>query len=460
MLTLIEMLICAVCQRVESNQGWNGPESLVNFSSLEGIAQESPASKRNESGSSSKKEKNNMETTHQKRGRVILHVDCNSFFASCEIARDPTLQGKAVVVAGDPKERKGVVLAANYIAKQRFGIYTTMPLWEAKKRCPQLVILKPDFHLYRDISEKIFQFLTTFTPLLEPASIDEGYLDITDCHLSRSPLDIAAQIQKGLLQTLHIPVSIGIAPNKFLAKMASNMKKPLGITVLRKRDVPKVLWPLPIQEMHGIGDKTAKKLNDIGIFTIGELAKAEKVALQNLLGVTGVRLKERANGIDPRPVDPGAGEKWKSIGSSTTLSHNVTEERILLEVLRDLAQSVSKRMKQKRVVSSTVQIMIRYSNFQTITRSKTWENPFQEADEIFQYAAYLLKCHWNGNPVRLLGITAVDVFDKKEAVKQLDLFHFEEDAKKEALWHTIKRLQQKFGDGIIQLGSSFFQEKD
>lgn len=401
-----------------------------------------------------------METTHQKRGRVILHVDCNSFFASCEIARDPTLQGKAVVVAGDPKERKGVVLAANYIAKQRFGIYTTMPLWEAKKRCPQLVVLKPDFHLYREISEKVFQFLATFTPLLEPASIDEGYLDITDCHLSRSPLDIAVQIQKGLLQTLHIPVSIGIAPNKFLAKMASNMKKPLGITVLRKRDVPKVLWPLPVQEMHGIGDKTAKKLNDIGIFTIGELAKAEKVALQNLLGVTGVRLKERANGIDPRPVDPESGEKWKSIGSSTTLPHNVTEERILLEVLRDLAQSVSNRMKQKGVVSSTVQIMIRYSNFQTITRSKTWENPFQEADEIFQYAAYLLKRHWNGNPVRLLGITAVDVFDKKEAVKQLDLFHFEEDAKKEALWHTIEQLRQKFGDGIIQLGSSFFQEKD
>lgn len=399
-----------------------------------------------------------METTHQKRGRVILHVDCNSFFASCEIARDPTLQGKAVVVAGDPKERKGVVLAANYIAKQRFGIYTTMPLWEAKKRCPQLVVLKPDFHLYRDISEKVFQFLATFTPLLEPASIDEGYLDITDCHLSRSPLDIAVQIQKGLLQTLHIPVSIGIAPNKFLAKMASNMKKPLGITVLRKRDVPKVLWPLPIQEMHGIGDKTAKKLNDIGIFTIGELAKAEKVALQNLLGVTGVRLKERANGIDPRPVDPGAGEKWKSIGSSTTLSHNVTEERILLEVLRDLAQSVSKRMKQKRVVSSTVQIMIRYSNFQTITRSKTWENPFQEAEEIFQYAAYLLKKHWNGNPVRLLGIAALDVFDKKAAMKQLDLFHYEEEVKREALWKTMEQLRQKFGEDIIRRGANLFQQ--
>lgn len=205
--------------------------------------------------------------------------------------------------------------------------------------------------------------------------------------------------------------------------------------------------------------QNGKKLNGIGIFTIGELAKAETAILQNLLGITGVRLKERANGIDPRPVDPEAGEKWKSIGNSTTLSRNVTEERVLLEVLRDLAQSVSKRMKQKHVVSSTIQIMIRYSNFQTITRSKTWENPVQEAEEIFQRAVYLLKRHWNGNPVRLLGITAIDVFDKREAVKQLDLFHFEEDAKKEALQNTIEHLQQKFGDSIIQKGYEFFGDK-
>jgi DNA polymerase IV len=399
-----------------------------------------------------------MQTMSRKQGRIILHIDCNSFFASCEIARDPSLKEKAVVVAGDPKERKGIVLAANYIAKQRFGIYTTMPLWEAKKKCPSLVVLEPDFSLYRETSDKVFQFLRRISPLLEPASIDEGYLDITECDSLGSPLEIANHIQRGLLQTLHIPVSIGIAPNKFLAKMASEMKKPLGITVLRKRDVPRILWPLPVEAMHGVGDKTAKKLNTIGIFTIGELAKAEKEALHQLLGINGIRLKERANGIDHRPVDPEAGDKWKSVGNSTTLSYNVTEERILLDVLRELAQSVSERMKRKQVVSSTVQLMIRYSNFQTITRSKTWENPFQEAEEIFQYAAYLLKKHWNGNPVRLLGITALDVFDKKEAMKQLDLFHYEEDAKKEALWQTIEQLRQKFGEDIIQRGVNLFQQ--
>ncbi|BDG35758.1 DNA polymerase IV [Saccharococcus caldoxylosilyticus] len=399
-----------------------------------------------------------MQKMYRKQGRIILHVDCNSFFASCEIARDPSLKKKAVVVAGDPKERKGIVLAANYIAKRRFGIYTTMPLWEARKKCPSLVVLKPDFSLYRETSSKVFQFLRRISPLLEPASIDEGYLDITECDSLGSPLEIAEYIQQGLLQTLHIPVSIGIAPNKFLAKMASEMKKPLGITVLRKRDVPHMLWPLPVKEMHGVGDKTAKKLNTIGIFTIGELAKAEEERLQQLLGINGIRLKERANGIDDRPVDPEAGGKWKSIGNSTTLPYNVTEERILLDVLRELAQSVSERMKRKRVVSSTVQIMIRYSNFQTITRSKTWENPFQEAEEIFQYAAYLLKKHWNGNPVRLLGIAALDVFDKKAAMKQLDLFHYEEEAKREALWKTMEQLRQKFGEDIIRRGANLFQQ--
>lgn len=391
-----------------------------------------------------------MKSMYPKNGRVIFHVDCNAFYCSCEIARDPSLEGKAVVVAGDPKERRGIVLAANYIAKNDFGIYTTMPLWEAKKKCPHLVILKPDFDLYREMSTKVFNFLATFSPILEPASIDEGYLDITDCYSLGSPLEIAHQIQKGLLETLKIPVSIGIAPNKFLAKMASDMKKPLGITVLRKRDVPKVLWQLPVQSMHGIGEKTAEKLKGIGVFTIGELAKTEKGVLKDLLGIKGVYLQERANGIDHRPVDPEAVLKWKTIGNSTTLSHNVTEEHTLIEVLRRLSDSVSSRMKRKRVVSSTLQITIRYANFQTVTRSKTWLNPFQEQEEIFGYAVQLLKQHWNGDPVRLLGITALDVLDKKESTKQLDLFSFEEDAKDEPLLNAIEQLKRKFGEGIIQ----------
>ncbi|GAC89948.1 DNA-directed DNA polymerase [Anoxybacillus flavithermus NBRC 109594] len=194
-------------------------------------------------------------------------------------------------------------------------------------------------------------------------------------------------------------------------------------------------------------------MNALGIVTIGDLAKADETTLQQTLGIYGSRLKEWANGIDHRPVDPEEGEKRKSIGNSTTLPYDVAGKKVLLDVLHQLADSVSKRMKQNKVVSTTVQLTIRYHNFQTITRSKTWDNPFQEAEDIFRYAAYLLQKHWNGEPIRLLGITALDVFDRKKAVKQLDLFHYEEEAKNEALWKTIEQLQKKFGTSVIQRGA-------
>ncbi|ADU94095.1 DNA polymerase IV [Geobacillus sp. Y412MC52] len=398
-----------------------------------------------------------MSTERESRGRIIFHVDCNSFFASCEIARHPTLREKPVVVAGDPKERRGIVLAANYVAKQHFGIYTTMPLWEAKKRCLDLVVRPPDFAFYREMSRRMFQWLERFSPVLERASIDEGYLDMTGRTPTVHPLAVAHQIQRGLLEQLSIPVSIGIAPNKFLAKMASEMKKPLGITVLRKRDVPAVLWPLPVEQMHGVGDKTAKKLHALGLRTIGDIANADRVLLEKTFGVYGLRLHERANGIDPRPVDPEATEKWKSVGNSTTLPRDTDDEQELRAVLRKLAESVSVRMKQKRVVSRTVQLTIRYRDFRTITRSQTEAAPLQTADDLFLTAARLLKKHWDGRPVRLLGVAALHVFDEREEGKQLDLFHYEEDAKVEALWKTIEQLRAKFGDRALRTGAELLR---
>ncbi|WP_074043712.1 DNA polymerase IV [Geobacillus proteiniphilus] len=398
-----------------------------------------------------------MSTERESRRRIIFHVDCNSFFASCEIARHPTLREKPVVVAGDPKERRGIVLAANYVAKQQFGIYTTMPLWEAKKRCPDLVVRPPDFAFYREMSRRMFQWLERFSPVLERASIDEGYLDMTGRTPTVHPLAVAHHIQRGLLEQLSIPVSIGIAPNKFLAKMASEMKKPLGIIVLRKRDVPSVLWPLPVEQMHGVGHKTAEKLRALGLRTIGHVAKADRELLRQIFGVYGPRLHDRANGIDPRSVDPDAGEKRKSVGHSTTLPYDMDKERELLAVLRQLAASVSARMKQKQVVSRTIQLTIRYHDFHTITRSQTGNHPFHDAEAIYSYAAQLFKKHWDGRPVRLLGIAAIHVFDEREEGKQLDLFHYEEEAKAEALWHTIEQLRAKFGDRALRTGAELLR---
>src|SRR5574342_715287 len=189
-----------------------------------------------------------MKDMYPKNGRVIFHVDMNSFYASVEMAYDPTLKGKPLAIAGNPEERRGIIVTCSYEAR-KFGVRTTMPLWEAKKLCPNLIIKKPNFERYRSASAAMFDLLRQYTELVEPVSIDEGYMDITDCSDLGSPPQIAESIQKRILEQLDLPCSIGIAPNKFLAKTASDMKKPMGITVLRKRDIPRILWPLEAGEM-------------------------------------------------------------------------------------------------------------------------------------------------------------------------------------------------------------------
>ncbi|WP_232454562.1 DNA polymerase IV [Domibacillus aminovorans] len=394
-----------------------------------------------------------MNAFYPKKGRVIFHIDANAFFASVEMAEDPTLQNKPVIVAGNPGERKGIVVAANYLCKNR-GVYTTMPLWEAKKLVPEAVVKKPNHKLYREYSVKIFAFLTGISPIIEFASIDEAYLDITNCAHLGSPMEIAQTIQRDIVKLFNIPISIGIAPNKFLAKMASNMQKPLGLTVLRKRDIEHVLWGKPVIEMHGIGKKTAEKLHDRGILTMGDLARADVKFVKILLGVRGVQLHERINGKDDRPVNPEANTSFKSIVNSSTFPKNVTETEDISNKINRLACSISQRMKQKKVVSNTLQLTIRYGNFKTITRSQALEKDIDEAKDIIQYAETLFFKHWNGNPVRLIGITAQNVVKKSEQTTQLDIFSYAEEADKiEPLLTTIEAIKRKFGDAIIKKGS-------
>lgn len=387
----------------------------------------------------------------KRSGRIIFHVDMNSFYASVEMAYDPTLRGKPLAIAGNVEERKGIVVTCSYEARA-FGVKTTMPLWEAKQKCPQLIVRKPNFERYRKSSQAMFALLRTYTDLVEPVSIDEGYMDVTDCTLSLTPVQIAEEIQQRLKKELLLPCSIGIAPNKFLAKMASDMKKPMGITVLRKRELSTKLWPMPVVEMHGVGAKTAEKLKTIQITTIGELAKGNDYQLKHLLGINGERLKKRANGEDNRPVDPDSVSEFKSIGNSTTLPADTDDEQVIEKVLEKLANSVSARMKRKSVLSHNVQLVIRYGINHTVTRSRKLKNPIESVEHIMEAALFLLKKHWNGDPVRLLGITAQDMVEKDQSVKQLDLFTFQEDAKHEPLHKTLQQLEDKYGKGIIKRG--------
>jgi DNA polymerase IV len=390
-----------------------------------------------------------MKEMYPKKGRVILHVDMNSFYASVEMAYEPELKGKPVAIAGNVEERRGIIITCSYEAR-KFGVKTTMPLWEAKKLCPQLIIRKPNFDRYRTASIAMFEILRNYTELVEPVSIDEGYLDITNSYELGSPIEIAQSIQKRVLEQLDLPCSIGIAPNKFLAKTASDMKKPMGITILRKRDIPSVLWPLNTSEMHGVGKKTAEKLTTIGIHTIGELAAGNEIQLKSLLGINGIRIKERANGVDNRPVDPESVSDFKSIGNSTTLPKDTTNQQELYRVLESLAETVSVRLKRKNVLAATLGITIRFKDRKTITRSKKLSNPIQQKEDIASMAKQIFIKEWNGNPIRLLGITGYDLVEHDLAFKQLDLFSFEKDAKKEPLLKTLSTLQDKYGKNIIK----------
>ncbi|MBT2660908.1 DNA polymerase IV [Bacillus sp. ISL-45] len=394
-----------------------------------------------------------MKEMYPKKGKVILHVDMNSFYASVEMAYDPELKGRALAIAGNPEERRGIIVTCSYEAR-KFGVKTTMPLWEAKKLCPDLIIRKPNFDRYRTASAAMFDILRQYTEVVEPVSIDEGYMDITDCSDLGAPLEIAESIQKRIFEQLDLPCSIGVAPNKFLAKTASDMKKPMGITVLRKRDIPRVLWPLEVGEMHGVGTKTADKLKSIGINTIGELAAANEIQLKGLLGINGLRLKERANGLDNRQVDPDSVYDFKSIGNSTTLPRDISNQNELLKVLDRLSEQVAARMKRKEAVATSISVMIRFKDRKTITRSQKLQNPVSKQNEIAAAAKTLFLKHWNGDPIRLLGITGTELLEADKAVKQLDLFSYEQDAKKEPLINTMSQLREKYGKSIIESAGS------
>lgn len=390
-----------------------------------------------------------MSEWYPKKGRVIFHIDMNCFYASVEIAYDPKLKGKPLAIAGNPEERRGIIVTSSYEARAK-GVKTTMPLWEAHKLCSNLIVMRPNFDRYRMASKEMFKILAVITPYVQPVSIDEGYMDITECQDIGNPLEIAANLQNKIKKELDLPCSIGIAPNKFLAKMGSDMKKPMGITVLRKRDLPQKLWPLPVGEMYGIGQKTAAKLNGVAIKTIGDLANTDVYHLKQVLGINGERLKSRANGQDTRPVDPDAVHDFKSIGSSQTLPNDTTSEVEIRKLMHALADNVERRLKRKNAAGRGIQLMIRYHNLKTITRSKKLKVYIETKEDILQVASDLLHKHWNLEPIRLLGITVQDAEEKQHIAKQLNLFTYEKDAEKEKLYSVIEQLSEKYGKNTFK----------
>ncbi|MFZ0578751.1 MAG: DNA polymerase IV [Psychrobacillus psychrotolerans] len=383
--------------------------------------------------------------------RIIFHLDMNSFYASVEQAHNPSLKGKAIAIAGNPKERRGILVTCSYEARAK-GVYTTMSVWEAKRKCPELILLPPNFEIYRIASKAMFEILRSYTHLVEPVSIDEGYMDVTELDMNNDAIGFAKSIQDRILRELDLPSSIGIAPNKFLAKTASNIKKPMGITVLRKRQVNEILWPLPVIDMHGIGESTARKLESIGIKSIGDLANANPNLLKEKLGKNGVRLLNRANGIDNRAVDPESIYDTKSVGNSTTLPYDESNIEELEKVFVRLSKKVAARLDAKNLAGRSITIHIRDANWKNKTKSKTLTSRLYKEQEIYQLALELFNASWNGDTIRLLGVTVNNVYDKGESVEQLSIFNFEEHAKEEPILKLVEQLQGKFGEDSIKRG--------
>ncbi|WP_339277280.1 DNA polymerase IV [Paenibacillus sp. FSL W8-0426] len=390
-----------------------------------------------------------VERYYPAAGRVILHVDMNAFYCSVHEAEEPELyRGKATAVAGSSEVRKGVIVTCSYAARSK-GISTGMVVHQALRKCPDLIVIRPDFHLYRQYSRAFMQIAYSFTPQLEATSIDECYLDITGSKQFGTPLDIAETIQRRIRDELGLPCSIGIAPNKLLAKMASDMKKPNGISILRMRDVPHILWPKPCGELFGIGRKTAEKLKKIGIETIGQLAQSDERMLVDVFGINGTWLKNSAQGINHSPVQPER-EANKSIGHTTTLPADITEIDDVHRVLLNISDQVGRRLRRHEMLSQGIQITIRTPEMKTITRSRMLDVPTEDATVIYREACTLFARHWgNGKPVRMLGITLQNLIPREESAVQLDLFDYEQKPKKENLIRIMDQLRDKFGENAV-----------
>src|SRR5512145_507156 len=325
--------------------------------------------------------------------RVVLLVDMNAFFISCEMTRNDSLVGTPAAVAGDPKKRSGIILAANYEARS-CGVKTTMVLHEALRLCPKLILVPPDHHFYGRKSEEVMNLLSNYTPVLEQNSIDEAWLDMTGCEgLFGNPPDAAKRIMAEIKDRLGLWCSIGIAENKFLAKMAAEMKKPLGITELWPSDIPIKLWPLPVKEMYGIGARTAEKLNLMGIKTICDLAKSDLNRIVRTLGKWGREIHLHANGIDNSPVLARTTDDMKSIGRSTTLPEDISDIEKAKLVLMELADDIGMTARRHGKRGRTVHITLKYADFQVATRQTTVPATCTTR-EIFQAGCTLLEQNW------------------------------------------------------------------
>lgn len=376
--------------------------------------------------------------------RHILHVDMDAFYASIEQRDDPALRGRPVVVGGNTR---GVVAAASYEARQ-FGIRSAMPMRDALRRCPDLVRVPVRMAHYQSVSKEVFAIFREFTPLVEGLSLDEAFLDVTgSVSLFGDAPTIATEIKKRIFATTALHASVGVAPNKLVAKIASDLDKPDGLCVVTHDNMRQTLDPLPVRVLPGIGRETLRRLDDAGIATIAELRLAPDRLLRPIFGRFTDRTRDRASGIDDRPVSPSRADK--SISAETTFDHDLDALPVMHRYLLKLTERTAARMRAKELVAGTIQVKIRRADFSTYTRQCAMRPPGNNTDSIYALARRLLGDWLNENPgarVRLLGVGGSDL--SRDA--QPDLFSGDAPVRHTALDDAVDEIRDRFGDVSVE----------
>ena len=362
-----------------------------------------------------------VSTQDQDTVRRILHCDMDCFYAAVHMRDDPSLRGKPVVIGGSPDGR-GVVAAANYEVR-RYGVRSAMPAAQALRRCPHAIFIRPEFPRYREESQAIFDIFREFTPIVQPASLDEAYLDVTD-HLEPwgSATAVAREIRRRVQEERRLTVSVGVGPNRLIAKIASDFDKPDGLTVVKPARVLAFLAPLPVRRLHGVGPATEKALQELGVSTIADLRGLELEALRQRFGRHGQGLYNYSRGIDKRPVHTH--RERKSLGHERTYATDIATLEEMDSQLEDLSRRVAAGLEKREIFARTITVKVRYPDFTTLTRARSLTRPTASADQIARIARELLRLtDAESRSVRLLGVTGSSLStDQDQGPRQLGLF--------------------------------------
>lgn len=390
--------------------------------------------------------------------RIILHCDLNCFFASVELLDKPALQNVPVAVCGDPASRHGIILAKNEPAK-RMGVQTAETVWQAKQKCPRLILLPPHHSLYADYSRRVNTIYGQYTDLVEPFGIDESWLDVTgSLHLfGGNARQLADDIRARLRQELRLTISVGVSFNKVFAKLGSDYKKPDATTVISRENWRDMVWPLPVGDLLFVGRAARRTLSQFGVETIGQLAACKPELLEQLMGKAGLQLYRYANGLDDAPVRPQhEQEPVKSVGNSTTFPENLTRWEQVRGGLQMLCDSVAARLRQQGLYCGGVAVGVRDAQFRTVSRQMRLPGPTHLMRDIYGAALELTGRIWKApNPIRLLSVTALYITDSADSYQQLDLLAGDaaaRDRRQEQLESAMDAIRGKYGRDAISFG--------